>query len=99
MADVHPTDFSKTIFPGQDYNNARVLDFQTVDHFASQQVSILETARMPWHDVHMTLTGEVVLDIVQHFTERWNEIKKRKVSIPSIFVVLTSSQSRSIIVP
>jgi hypothetical protein len=28
--------------------------------------------------VHMTLTGPVVLDIVQHFTERWNEIKKRK---------------------
>ena len=29
----------------------------------------------------MTLTGEVVLDIVQHFVERWNEIKKRKVSL------------------
>jgi hypothetical protein len=29
----------------------------------------------------MTLTGPVVLDIVQHFTERWNEIKKRKVSL------------------
>jgi hypothetical protein len=28
----------------------------------------------------MTLTGPVVLDIAQHFTERWNEIKKRKVS-------------------
>jgi len=27
---------------------------------------------------HMTLTGPVVLDIVQHFVERWNEIKKRK---------------------
>ncbi|KAG5641745.1 hypothetical protein DXG03_004298 [Asterophora parasitica] len=34
---------------------------------------------MPWHDVHMTLVGPVVLDIVQHFVERWNEIKKRKV--------------------
>jgi hypothetical protein len=28
----------------------------------------------------MTLTGPAVLDIVQHFTERWNEIKKHKVS-------------------
>jgi len=28
----------------------------------------------------MTLTGPAVLDIVQHFTERWNEIKTRKVS-------------------
>ncbi len=28
----------------------------------------------------MSLTGPVVLDIVQHFVERWNEIKKRKAS-------------------
>ncbi|KAG6884869.1 hypothetical protein C0992_005680 [Termitomyces sp. T32_za158] len=28
--------------------------------------------------VHMTLLGPVVLDIVQHFVERWNEVKKRK---------------------
>jgi phospholipase D1/2 len=33
---------------------------------------------MGWHDVHMSLTGPVVLDIVQHFVERWNELKKRK---------------------
>jgi phospholipase D1/2 len=26
----------------------------------------------------MTLCGPSVLDIVQHFVERWNEIKKRK---------------------
>jgi len=78
LADVHPTDFSRTLFPGQDYNNARVLDFQDVPNYASNAVSIQETARMPWHDVHMTLAGPVVLDIVQHFTERWNEVKKRK---------------------
>ena len=30
--------------------------------------------------VHMTIEGTVVLDIVQHFTERWNEVKRRKVS-------------------
>ncbi|KAG5645727.1 hypothetical protein DXG03_005423 [Asterophora parasitica] len=28
--------------------------------------------------VHMTLVGSAVLDITQHFVERWNEIKKRK---------------------
>ena len=54
------------------------LDFQRVDNFASNQVSILETPRMGWHDVHMSLVGPVVLDIVQHFVERWNELKKRK---------------------
>ncbi|TFK95611.1 phospholipase D/nuclease [Pterulicium gracile] len=77
-ADCHPTDFSKTLFPGQDYNNARVMDFQNVFNYASNAISVLESPRMPWHDVHMTLTGPVVLDIVQHFVERWNEIKKRK---------------------
>jgi phospholipase D1/2 len=27
----------------------------------------------------MTIDGPVVLDIVQHFVERWNEVKGRKV--------------------
>ncbi|KAH9940163.1 phospholipase D/nuclease [Epithele typhae] len=78
LADVHPTDPFATLFPGQDYNNARIMDFQNVPNYISNGLSSVEFGRMPWHDVHMTLTGEVVLDIVQHFTERWNEIKKRK---------------------
>ena len=55
LADAHPTQFSKTLFPGQDYNNARIMDFQQVDHFVSNQISILESARMPWHDVSIYL--------------------------------------------
>lgn len=34
LADVHPTRFSSTLFPGQDYNNARVLDFKVRRSFA-----------------------------------------------------------------
>lgn len=76
------------------------MDFQEVSNFASNSLSIIDSPRMPWHDVnlafyhhhmtqrklimnekvHMTFTGPVVLDTVQHFVERWNEIKKRKVS-------------------
>ncbi|KAH8091773.1 phospholipase D/nuclease [Cristinia sonorae] len=78
LSDVHPTDFSRTLFPGQDYNNARVLDFKEVPQYVNTGLSLLDTPRMPWHDVHMTLCGSAVLDIVQHFVERWNEIKKRK---------------------
>ncbi|KIJ62481.1 hypothetical protein HYDPIDRAFT_30440 [Hydnomerulius pinastri MD-312] len=78
LADVHPTNFARTLFPGQDYNNARFLDFQEVGNYISNSVSILETPRMPWHDVHMTICGSVVLDICQHFVERWNEVKRRK---------------------
>lgn len=29
----------------------------------------------------MTICGSVVLDICQHFIERWNEIKRRKVRV------------------
>ncbi|KAL0576186.1 hypothetical protein V5O48_005784 [Marasmius crinis-equi] len=78
LSDVHPTHWSQTLFPGQDYNNARIMDFQNVGNYASNGLSIQDSPRMPWHDVHMTLTGPSVLDIVQHFVERWNEIKKRK---------------------
>jgi phospholipase D1/2 len=78
LADAHPTDFSRTLFPGQDYNNARILDFQNVSNYLSGTISVLESPRMPWHDTHMTIDGPVVLDIVQHFVERWNEVKLRK---------------------
>ncbi|KAH9971878.1 hypothetical protein BGW80DRAFT_1318971 [Lactifluus volemus] len=79
LADAHPTDFSRTLFPGQDYNNARITDFHEVSNYVNETISVLESPRMPWHDVHMTIDGPVVLDIVQHFVERWNEVKHRKV--------------------
>ncbi|KAI5475207.1 phospholipase D [Pseudohyphozyma bogoriensis] len=78
LADVHPENFSHTVFAGQDYNNARVQDFQAVDHWVSNQQSRLETARMPWHDCHMMAVGPVVLDIAQHFVERWNFVRSLK---------------------
>lgn len=51
LADVHPTHWYKTLFPGQDYNNARIMDFQSVGDYASNQLNVTESARMPWHDV------------------------------------------------
>ncbi|GAA5922074.1 uncharacterized protein JCM15063_003177 [Sporobolomyces koalae] len=78
LSDVHPTDFARVLFPGQDYNNARVQDFQAVDHWVSNQQSRLETARMPWQDVHSMIQGPVVFDIAQHFVERWNFVKHLK---------------------
>ncbi|KAM0753544.1 phospholipase D/nuclease [Meredithblackwellia eburnea MCA 4105] len=78
LADVHPTDFSRSLFAGQDFNNARIQDFQAVDHWVSNQQSRLDTPRMPWHDVHMTLVGPVVMDIAQHYVERWNFIRGMK---------------------
>ena len=51
LADVHPTDFGRTLWPGQDYNNARIMDFEQVSNYVNNTLSILENARMPWHDV------------------------------------------------
>lgn len=79
LADVHPNHLlERTLFPGQDYNNARVQDFQQVDDFMSNQQSALDVGRMPWHDVHVTFRGPAVLDIAHLFAERWNFIKDLK---------------------
>ena len=62
LADAHVTEHDRTLFPGQvrayqfnvvsanqgaqDYNNARVLDFQKVDNYVSNQLSTLETGEL-----------------------------------------------------
>lgn len=74
LSDLHPTDFSRTLFPGQDYNNARHEDFVEVDKWAANNTSRAEVPRMPWHDVHSMIVGPSVLDVAQHFVERWNFI-------------------------
>ncbi|KAI9633008.1 uncharacterized protein MKK02DRAFT_40389 [Dioszegia hungarica] len=78
LADVHPTEFYKSLFPGQDYNNSRVMDFQTVEKYTSNALAIQTTSRMPWHDTSLTIVGPSVVDLVQHFCERWNFVKKIK---------------------
>ncbi|WVF68604.1 hypothetical protein IAT40_003374 [Kwoniella sp. CBS 6097] len=78
LADVHPTEFYKSLFPGQDYNNSRIMDFQTVDKYTSNAIAIQDAPRMPWHDVSLTMIGPSVVDLVQHFCERWNFVKTIK---------------------
>lgn len=57
LADVHPTQFFKALFPGQgenrmnftniiDYNNSRIMDFQTVEKYASNALAIQDATRM-----------------------------------------------------
>jgi phospholipase D1/2 len=53
LADAHPTDFSRTLFPGQDYNNARITDFRDVSSYVSETISVAESPRMPWQDVRL----------------------------------------------
>ncbi|KAJ5541877.1 hypothetical protein N7535_004296 [Penicillium sp. DV-2018c] len=78
LADVHPAGLRDDIFPGQDFNNNRIMDFQSVDDWQSNEVSKADYGRMPWHDVAMGLQGDCAYDIAEHFVLRWNFIKRDK---------------------
>lgn len=80
IADVHPTDLGQNMYPGQDYNNARVLDFQNVAEWENNQLDRKTTPRMGWSDVSVSLHGIVVEDLRRHFVERWNFIYDDKYS-------------------
>lgn len=78
LADVHPSGVQNEIFPGQDYNNNRIMDFQTVDDWENNELAKVDYGRMPWHDVAMGLVGDCVYDIAEHFVLRWNFVKRDK---------------------
>ncbi|KAB5524009.1 hypothetical protein GE09DRAFT_1065441 [Coniochaeta sp. 2T2.1] len=78
LADVHPEGVREEVWPGQDFNNNRVMDFKKVDDWKQNELSKAEYGRMPWHDVHMGLIGPSVYDIAEHFVLRWNFVKRDK---------------------
>jgi phospholipase D1/2 len=78
LADVHPSGVVNEIFPGQDFNNNRIMDFHTVQDWSNNELNKTDFGRMPWHDVAMAVVGESVLDIAEHFVLRWNFIKRDK---------------------
>ncbi|KAF2842579.1 phospholipase D [Patellaria atrata CBS 101060] len=78
LSDVHPSGVQNEIFPGQDFNNNRIMDFQNVSDWKSNELSKAEFGRMPWHDVAMGLIGPCVYDIAEHFVLRWNFCKRDK---------------------
>ncbi|KAH6683502.1 phospholipase D p1 [Plectosphaerella plurivora] len=78
LADVHPEGVENEIWPGQDFNNNRVMDFKQVDDWKQNELSKSIYGRMPWHDVAMGLIGPCVYDIAEHFVLRWNFVKRDK---------------------
>ncbi|KAJ5239252.1 hypothetical protein N7468_003871 [Penicillium chermesinum] len=78
IADVHPSDLTETVFPGQDYNNSRVLDFHDVSHWENNKLDRKVSSRMGWSDLSVSLHGPVVEDLRRHFVERWNFIYDAK---------------------
>ena len=67
-----PNEDQKYLFPGIDYSNARIRDFDKVENYLKESCNREKEIRMPWHDVHSRLIGPVVADIARHFVERWN---------------------------
>lgn len=78
LADTHPAGVQNEIFPGQDFNNNRIMDFQSVQDWQNNELSKTDYGRMPWHDVAMGLVGDCVYDIAEHFVLRWNCVKRDK---------------------
>ncbi|TKA73070.1 hypothetical protein B0A49_02153 [Cryomyces minteri] len=81
IADAHPTDLNETIFPGQDYNNARIMDFQDVSNWQNNKLDRTVSSRMGWSDLSICLSGPVVEDLRAHFVERWNFIYNEKYDV------------------
>ncbi|KAI9669280.1 MAG: hypothetical protein M1831_000315 [Alyxoria varia] len=89
LADVSPAGVNNTIFPGQDFNNNRIMDFKGVSDWANNELSKSEYGRMPWHDVAMGVIGPSIYDIAEHFVLRWNHCKRDKYKRDARFDWLT----------
>lgn len=78
LSDVHPEGVKEEVWPGQDFNNNRIMDFQRVEDWQQNELSKAKYGRMPWHDVAMAVIGPCVYDIAEHFVLRWNFTKRDK---------------------
>ncbi|GAA5809595.1 hypothetical protein MFLAVUS_003006 [Mucor flavus] len=78
LADFSGDDPESELFPGQDYSDARVRDFEHVKDWDMRLIDKTVIPRMPWHDMSLCVIGLPVLDVARHFCERWNFIKHEK---------------------
>ena len=81
IADAHPSNLDNIVFPGQDFNNARIADFQDVAHPDKNVLDRKTSSRMGWSDVSISLHGPVVEDLKEHFVQRWNFIFNEKYNV------------------
>lgn len=81
IADAHPSDLNNIVFPGQDFNNARIADFQDVAHPDNNKLDRKTSSRMGWSDISISLQGPVVEDLKEHFAQRWNFIYNEKYDV------------------
>ena len=81
IADAHPGNLENIVFPGQDFNNARIMDFTDVANWENNKLDRKRSSRMGWSDISISLHGTVVEDLREHFVERWNFIFNEKYDV------------------
>ena len=81
IADTHPHDLNAIVFPGQDYNNARIMDFDDVVHWQNNKLDRKTSPRMGWSDISVSLHCPAVQDLRRHFVDRWNFIMDEKYNV------------------
>ena len=64
-----------TFFPGADYNNVRIADFDIGRNHEKCLVDKKSIPRMPWRDVQVRLEGEIIKDLSRSFIQYWSFIK------------------------
>ena len=64
-----------TTFPGADYNNVRIKDFDIGRNYLKPLVDVNKVPRMPWRDIHLRLEGEVIKDLSRNFVQYWSFVK------------------------
>ncbi|KAL2190140.1 phospholipase D/nuclease [Thermothelomyces heterothallicus CBS 203.75] len=84
IADAHPGNVEELVYPGQDYNNARIYDFEDVDKWENNKLDRTKSSRMGWSDISISLSGPIVNSLALHFTQRWNFIFNKKYSTRDI---------------
>ncbi|KAF1983317.1 phospholipase D [Aulographum hederae CBS 113979] len=66
------------LWPGKDYSNPRVQDFEHLFLPFEDMYERTEVPRMPWHDVGMQMVGHPARDLARHFVQRWNYILRQR---------------------
>jgi phosphatidylserine/phosphatidylglycerophosphate/cardiolipin synthase-like enzyme len=80
LSDYRPNNPSPddVMWPGQDYANSRLKDHVHVEKYQMDLIDRKQYARMPWHDISVSVSGAGARDLARHFIQRWNFVKSSK---------------------
>jgi phosphatidylserine/phosphatidylglycerophosphate/cardiolipin synthase-like enzyme len=70
-SDYKLTDPDAALYPGRDYTHINMIG----EHNGPSKEGLVDRKtqhRMPWHDIHMAVSGIAARDVAFNFIERWN---------------------------